>query len=48
MAKVDDVLEERIGMASDDLPDLCYRDLFDQGFTADEAAQAAVSNANGS
>jgi hypothetical protein len=48
-AKVDEIISDRIGgLTSDDLPDMCYRDLFDQEFTPDEAAQMSIENAQGS
>jgi hypothetical protein len=48
MAMVDSILADRIGgMTSSDLPDLCYRDLWLDGFTPSEAAQTAISALDG-
>ncbi len=44
MAEVDDCLVRKVGVSSADLPDVCYRDLFDQGVTAEEAADEAIEN----
>jgi hypothetical protein len=45
MTAVDAALDDRLGVRADDLPDLCYRDLYDAGYTPHEAAQAALDNA---
>jgi hypothetical protein len=44
-AKVDDRLVSKVGVSSDDLPDIPYRDLFDTGCTPEEAADVAIDNA---
>ena len=36
-AKVDRTLKAHLGLGVADLPDQCYRDMFDSGMTADEA-----------
>ena len=45
MEQVDACLVRRVGVSSADLPDVPYRDLFDQGSTPEEAAEEAVENA---
>jgi hypothetical protein len=45
MARVDEALVGKVGVSSGDLPDFTYRDLFDQGVTPEEAADAAIENA---
>jgi hypothetical protein len=47
MARVDEALVRKVGVSSADLPDLAYRDLYDQGVTPEEAADAAIENAAG-
>jgi hypothetical protein len=42
MAAVDEVLVRKCGVSSADLPDCCYRDWFDGGMTAGEAADNAI------
>ena len=44
-AEVDDCLVRKVGVSSDDIPDICYHDLFDTGCTPDEAADLAIENA---
>ncbi len=44
MAEVDDALVKKVGVASSDLPDVCYRDMYSQGVTAEEAADGAITN----
>ena len=43
--QVDRCIEARIGLSSDDLPDVAYRDMFDYGDSPDEAAVAALEEA---
>lgn len=45
MQAVDDVLGRRIGLSSQDLPDCCYRDWYDNGVQARHAAARAIKNA---
>ena len=45
MARVDDALVRKVGVSSGDIPDIPYRDLFDQGITPEEAADEAIENA---
>jgi hypothetical protein len=45
MARVDEAIVRRVGVCSSDLPDFTYRDLYDQGVTPEEAADAAIENA---
>lgn len=44
MAKVDAAVEKKIGLSVYDLPDLCYRDMFDDGVTPSQAARMAIKN----
>jgi uncharacterized Zn finger protein (UPF0148 family) len=44
MAKVDDTLVRKVGVSSADLPDVCYRDMYDTGSTPEEAADEAIEN----
>ena len=44
MAEVDDVLVRKVGVSSADLPDVPYRDFYDVGSTAEEAAEEAIEN----
>ena len=43
MREVDDILLARVGVTSADLPDQCYRDLYDEGISPGEAAREALS-----
>jgi hypothetical protein len=45
MARVDEAIVRKVGVASSDLPDFTYRDVFDAGSTPEEAADAAIDNA---
>jgi hypothetical protein len=45
MQKVNHEVELLCGMSSDDLPDVCYRDWFDDGVTPSRAAKRAMKNA---
>jgi len=42
MDAVDRVIENSIGLSSADLPDICYRDLYDDGATPASAAREAI------
>lgn len=42
--KVDAILENSIGLTSDDLPDICYWDLWESGVTPRAAALEALHN----
>ena len=42
MARVDEALVRRVGVSSADLLDWTYRDAFDQGYTAEEAASEVI------
>lgn len=46
MKKVDHAIQKRTGLVSDDLPDCCYRDWFDDGVTPSNAASHAIRAAN--
>ena len=45
MAKVDRILNYNLGISYNDLPDIEYRLLFEDGTTAMEAVQIALKNA---
>jgi hypothetical protein len=44
---VDRIVEKRVGMSVRDLPDCSYRDWFDDGITANQAARLAIEEAGG-
>jgi hypothetical protein len=44
MAEVDDALVRKVGVSSADMPDICYRDLYDSGYSPEEAADEAIEN----
>jgi hypothetical protein len=44
MADVDRELESLCGLSSDDLADQCYMDWYEDGLSANEAAQEALDN----
>jgi hypothetical protein len=46
MRRVDACLEARIGLSSGDLPDACYRDMFEGGMEPMEAAKEAIAAAD--
>jgi hypothetical protein len=45
MGKVDAALVRKCGMTAVDLPDICYRDMFDEGHAPGRAAADALRNA---
>ena len=47
MDKVNAVIVQRTGLGADDLDDFCYRDWYDNGETATNAARAAIRYAKG-
>jgi hypothetical protein len=46
MAKVDAILVRKTGLDSNDLPDICYRDMHDDGASPSEAAREAIRYAD--
>lgn len=44
---VDQAVEVRIGLSSDDLPDCCYADWYEDGISPKTAAARAIRSANG-
>ena len=44
MQKVNTAISNKIGLTSDDLPDCCYRDWFDDGISPKSAATMALKN----
>ena len=42
MKEVDRRIEASIGLSSADLPDICYRDMYDDGATPASAAREAI------
>ena len=47
MARVDAILDAWCGASSADLPDVCYRDLYDAGVRPGSAAARAYREAGG-
>jgi len=47
MAKVDAILVSKTGLESADLPDVCYREMHDDGDSPSQAARAAIRYAQG-
>jgi hypothetical protein len=47
MARVDAVLGKRCGLSSEDLPDMCYSDMYEDGVSPARAAGRAYRNAGG-
>jgi hypothetical protein len=45
MKAVDREISDKIGLTSDDLPDICYRDMYDDGDSAKTVAKRAIRNA---
>ena len=45
MRDVDALICKRTGVFADDLPDCCYRQWYDDGYTVKHAASAAIKNA---
>ena len=46
MQSVDNVISDRLmGMTSADLPDICYRDYYDDGMTPRQVAALAIRGA---
>lgn len=42
MRAVDIAVSEKVGLGVDDLPDICYRDMYDDGVSVKSAATAAI------
>lgn len=42
MAKVNAILERKTGLDSNDLPDFCYLDAYEDGATPSQAAASAI------
>jgi hypothetical protein len=45
MQDVDNAVERLTGMSTNDLPDVCYRDMFEDGVKPVSAARKAIRNA---
>lgn len=45
MARVNQLIDNYCGMVSEDLPDWCYRDAYDDGRTPGAAAREAIAAA---
>jgi hypothetical protein len=45
--RVDEELESLYGLSLDDLPDFCYRDVFDKNWSPKRTAYAALKAAGG-
>ena len=48
LVAVDDAVQAYCGLGRDDLPDCCYRDWYDDGYSPQRAAKAAIRRAKGS
>ena len=46
MKKVNLMIGDRLGLSADDLPDVCYRDWFENGIGWKKAAVMAISGAD--
>lgn len=46
MQAVDEAIIASVGLGYMDLPDCCFHDWFDDGYTVREAARLAIKNAN--
>jgi hypothetical protein len=46
MKEVDRVIMEKVFLTSDDLPDCCYRDWYEDGVSVRNAANRAIKSAN--
>jgi hypothetical protein len=46
MTAVDAAVERLCGLSASDLPDVCYRDWYEDGISPATAARRAVRNAN--
>lgn len=42
MAKVDAIIDDLVGLTSEDLTDVCYRDMYEDGAPPRTAARAAI------
>jgi hypothetical protein len=45
MVEVNKVVETKVGLGTDDLPDCCYRDWYDNGVSVKSAAARAIRSA---
>lgn len=45
MRKVNVIIEAKVGLSADDLPDYCYQDCYDAGETPTATARQAIRNA---
>ncbi len=45
MKQIDAIISARTGLTHDDLPDVCYRDWYEDGMSPKRAASAAIANA---
>lgn len=48
MITVNDLVESMVYVSTEDLPDCCYRDWFDEGITPLQAARRAIKRVNSS
>ena len=42
LERVDNIVERRTGASINDLPDVCFHDMYDDGITAGAAASAVI------
>jgi len=47
MAKVNEAIEREIGLSADDLPDMPYADMWEDGVSPKRAARMAIREAGG-
>ena len=45
MSKVNGIVESNVGLSTDDLPDVGYYDMFEDGLSPSEAAEEALAEA---
>ena len=45
LARVDAIITNTVGIGMDDLQDMCYRDMYDDGYSPKEAAKETLEEA---
>lgn len=45
MKKVNSAIQDKVGLSSEDLPDCCYRDWYEDDVSPKQAANKAIRNA---
>ena len=46
-SQVNAEISRKTGLTTDDLPDMCYLEMYEDGLTAPRAARKAIKNAGG-